>query len=338
MYHVFLGAPTAKEVLQTADSSASWNWTTVSSGPIKPQSSSDFSYLLPPATLEAASRRISLIYRNIIFQDNDGNNDDEDPFDTTQESEGLPFFFVTPVAEQKSGSIITWDPTPSYVDHSRSIHKSKSFINASTSRFQTQTQLTQESQSYNYSDTSSIARFPQFHFSLHILTSLSSLSAQAQSGKKGSAKVNVLLAVLEVEGPDTIRTKKGPDAGKEISILKMILGDEDGNVCKLVAWREIAEAWGGTDKNSIGVKRGDIVLIQSESSFIMHVYRCPISCYLYDASRIWTRFFHDVAFLASCVWVRALTFSSTLTSLLFNQPQSTFFFSAEINVYSQTMF
>ncbi|KAK7437955.1 hypothetical protein VKT23_018390 [Stygiomarasmius scandens] len=248
MYHVFLGAPTAKEVLQTADSSASWNWTTVSSKSIKPQSSSDFSYLLPPATLEAASRRISLIYRNIIFQDNDGNNNDEDPFDTTQESEG---------------SIITWDPTPSYVNHSRSIHKSKSFINASASRFQTQTQLTQESQSYNYSDTSSIARFPQFHFSLHILTSLSSLSAQAQSGKKGSAKVNMLLAVLEVEGPDTIRTKKGPDAGKEISILKMILGDEDGNVCKLVAWREIAEAWGGTDKNSIGVKRGDIVLIQN---------------------------------------------------------------------------
>ena len=93
MYHVFLGAPTAKEVLQTADSSASWDWTTVSSKPIKPQSSSDFSYLLPPATLEAASRRISLIYRNIIFQDNDGNNNDEDPFDTTQESEGLPFFF-----------------------------------------------------------------------------------------------------------------------------------------------------------------------------------------------------------------------------------------------------
>jgi hypothetical protein len=69
--------------------------------------------------------------------------------------------------------------------------------------------------------------------------------------------VNVLLATLEVEGPDTVHVKKGPDAGKEVSVLKMILGDEDGSVCKLTAWREVADAWG-----ALGVKRGDIIYLE----------------------------------------------------------------------------
>jgi hypothetical protein len=70
-------------------------------------------------------------------------------------------------------------------------------------------------------------------------------------------KVNALLATLEVEGPDTVHVKKGPDAGKEVSVLKMILGDEDGSVCKLTAWREVADAWG-----ALGVKRGDIIYLE----------------------------------------------------------------------------
>jgi hypothetical protein len=79
---------------------------------------------------------------------------------------------------------------------------------------------------------------------------------------KGSRKINVLLAALEVEGPDAIRIKKGVDAGKEVSLLKMVLGDEDGNICKLTAWREVAESWGGA-KLAPGAKRGDILLITS---------------------------------------------------------------------------
>lgn len=70
--------------------------------------------------------------------------------------------------------------------------------------------------------------------------------------------MNVLLAALEVEGPDAVRVKKGLDAGKEVSILKMILGDEEGSVCKLTAWRDIADAWG-----TLGVKRGDIIYLES---------------------------------------------------------------------------
>ncbi|KAH9486173.1 hypothetical protein JR316_0000237 [Psilocybe cubensis] len=118
-----------------------------------------------------------------------------------------------------------------------------------------------ESQSFgNYSDASSIARFPSFHFNLHTLTSLSSL---VERKFKGSVKISCLLAVLEVEGPDTIRIKNGAEAGKEVSILKIVLGDEEGTVCKLTAsWREIAEDWGGAGK-AVATKRGDIVYLEN---------------------------------------------------------------------------
>jgi hypothetical protein len=126
---------------------------------------------------------------------------------------------------------------------------------------------TQESQSYDYSDASSIARFPAFHFSLNALTTLTAL---AKSRVKGTQKVTLLLAVLEVDGPDSFRFKKGKDAGKESFVLKMILGDEDGNVCKLTAWREVAQDWGGCG-DEIGAKRGDILLLTG---------RPNVSCWL----------------------------------------------------------
>ena len=78
-----------------------------------------------------------------------------------------------------------------------------------------------------------------------------------------NAKVNVLAAILEVEGPDTIRVKKGRDAGKELSMLKLIIADEDGAVCRIVAWSSVAEQWGGCLATEDGVKRGDVVLFQS---------------------------------------------------------------------------
>ena len=144
------------------------------------------------------------------------------------------------------------------------------FEEKSTTSSQLESQLdslldTRNSQSFrDYSDASSIARFPTFHFNLHTLTSLSQLS---ENKFKGSIKINVLLAVLEVEGPDTIRIKKGPEAGKEVAILKMILGDEEGTACKLTAWREVAEEWGGSG-NTVAAKRGDIVHIESKRIFV----------------------------------------------------------------------
>jgi hypothetical protein len=105
---------------------------------------------------------------------------------------------------------------------------------------------------------------------------LSSLSAQASRTKnaagKFTSKVNLLLAVLEIEGPDTIRIKKGADAGKEVSILKIILGDEENEVCKLTAWREVAEEWGGYSKTE-AAKRGDVVYLESEHSVSCSTHR-----------------------------------------------------------------
>lgn len=75
-------------------------------------------------------------------------------------------------------------------------------------------------------------------------------------------KVNLLAAVLEAEGPDTIRIKKGPDAGKEVSLLKIVIGDEEGQVCRLTAWREVAERWGGSYPDETSLQRGDVVYLQ----------------------------------------------------------------------------
>lgn len=64
-YRVFTGAPSAKDVSQpTSD----YHWRTVSS--------KTPAYGFPPATLEAASLRISLLYQNIIFGESDEHPDD----------------------------------------------------------------------------------------------------------------------------------------------------------------------------------------------------------------------------------------------------------------------
>lgn len=147
------------------------------------------------------------------------------------------------------------------------------------SRIQPETQETQETNSYSYSgmntdaSDTSIARFPEFHFSLHTLSSLTALDRWPGDGNPDAYpfhtnkhKVNLLVAIFEVEGPDTIHIKRGPEAGREVSILKVIVGDEDGGVCRLTAWREVAERWGGTysDSTEPSIKRGDIVHLQSQ--------------------------------------------------------------------------
>lgn len=88
------------------------------------------------------------------------------------------------------------------------------------------------------------------------------------SDQSNKRKVDLLVAIFEIEGPDTIRIKRGVDAGKEVSVLKVIVGEPGGTVCKLTAWREIADRWGGnySDSNEASLKRGDIVHLQSEDS------------------------------------------------------------------------
>ncbi|KAJ3994309.1 hypothetical protein F5050DRAFT_1575845 [Lentinula boryana] len=256
MYHIFLGAPRAKILLQSSQENIQYTWTTIPSY----QNTAGSPYLLPPpATLEAASRRISLMYQNAIFQNDESEEEPEEC-----EEEGSYSYGRSADCFPGTSTLITWAPTPMDAEISKEntrLANSRSFINTTT-RLEIESQETQESQSFNYSDSSSIANFPKFHFNLHSITSLAAIQKLGKTDY-GSTKFNVLLAVLEVEGPDTIRTKKGPDAGKEISILKMILGDEDGSVCRLTAWREIADVWGGSGPKDVGAKRGDVVLIEN---------------------------------------------------------------------------
>ena len=72
MYRVFLGAPPKADIFNDANS---YKWHTISSTDSYSKSTtrlgveSTQSFIFPLATLEAASHRISLIYKNIIFDD-----------------------------------------------------------------------------------------------------------------------------------------------------------------------------------------------------------------------------------------------------------------------------
>lgn len=76
-------------------------------------------------------------------------------------------------------------------------------------------------------------------------------------------KTCLLLAVLEVDGPDEVTIRRGPDAGRVVSVLRLIIGDEESTIRKLVAWREVAETWGGAAQEAVGIRRGDVVYFES---------------------------------------------------------------------------
>ena len=62
-YHVFLGAPTARELLEN-DKDATFWWLRITDN-----LPSAITYTIPPATLEEAHRRISKLYADINFDD-----------------------------------------------------------------------------------------------------------------------------------------------------------------------------------------------------------------------------------------------------------------------------
>lgn len=233
--------------------------------------------ILPTQAFDDASRRISLVYQNVIFNDsfdeNDGSlgEEDNDSNDILGGAGTCCFYHSLLCAGAlcclDQTTAITWLPTqPEKAQQISSGALSRQSTNelllmSKTRSLIVETQETQDSLSVDYNDASSIAHFPAFHFNLHSLISLTQLVKGKFIGTKRIP--SILLAVLEVEGPDIIRIKNGKDAGKEVGILKMILGDEGGTICKLTAWREVAERWGGGLPNATSVKRGDVVLIES---------------------------------------------------------------------------
>jgi len=236
-YRVFLGAPSPAN-LYCNEGDFEWETFTTATP------------VLDASIFEAASRRISRLYENMIFAE----EDDED-IEGASDGNLLDAEYSSRAAE----TFITWSPTQNRTgDASRS--------QVSSGAQESTIEETQETTSHEYSDTSSIGRFPHFSFNLHTLRLVKALVEMAKSSRtKGTLKVNVLMAVLEVEGPDAVTIRKGQYAGNQVSILKMILGDGDGNILKLTAWRDVAEMWGiGTDVQ-LPIRRGDVVLFQSVS-------------------------------------------------------------------------
>lgn len=121
-----------------------------------------------------------------------------------------------------------------------------------------------ETESQNVSD-SSIMHLPTFHIPLRQLVKVSSLLEFCNEvgnddpfAAGGSRTIPaVLVAIMDVDGPTTITLKKGLDAGKEVALLKLVLGDPEGGMIKLTAWRDAAERW-GTE-----IRKGDVVLLQN---------------------------------------------------------------------------
>lgn len=245
-YHVFLGAPSPASLCRD-ESDFGWETYTTKTP------------ILDASVFEAASRRISRLYENIIFAE----DEDEDIADASGK-----IFLDAEHSSRAAETFITWSPTQNRTKDTPRSQGSSGPLQEST------IEETQETASYEYSDTSSIGRFPHFSFNLHTLRLVKALLDMAKSSKiKGTLKVNVLMAVLEVEGPDTVTIRKGQHTGDQVPILKMILGDGDGNVLKLTAWRDVAEMWGiGTDTQP-PIRRGDVVLFQSPSSITSRIRR-----------------------------------------------------------------
>lgn len=269
-YAVFLGAPSPSTTL--SDDGILYQWRTLESAtyPASKDTVIDFFSGYPSSALDGASRRISTIYENIIFADNDEDEGDtqtveEELIGDDQGGEAKP-------SRRRCGSshssdrttLITWAATTQpecETDSARRITLRTSTVScAAASSWQNNLETQEDGHSansytYAYSSTSSIARFPDFHFSLGTLSALAS----------ARGKACLLLAVLEVDGPDEVTLRRGPDAGRVVSVLRLIVGDEASTIRKLTAWREIAESWGGTaqDTVGVGVRRGDVVYFES---------------------------------------------------------------------------
>ena len=107
-------------------------------------------------------------------------------------------------------------------------------------------------------DSISIARLPSFHLPINRLSRIESV-LRIENSAYSTRKVCLLVAILEMEGPNIVRIKKGQEAGKEVPVLKLVVGDEEGKIVKITVWRERAEEWGEM------VRKGDVVYMRGTS-------------------------------------------------------------------------
>lgn len=104
-------------------------------------------------------------------------------------------------------------------------------------------------------DNISIARLPSFHIPVNRLSNIESV-LRIENSAYPVRKVCLLVAILDMEGPNVVRVKKGQYAGKETTVLGLVVGDEEGKIAKITVWRECAEEWSGM------VQKGDVVYLR----------------------------------------------------------------------------
>jgi hypothetical protein len=111
------------------------------------------------------------------------------------------------------------------------------------------------------SSDASIVRLPTFGIPINHLASFKQLMQPNSVHEiSNSKKISVLAGILDIAGPDYIRIRKGVDAGLEVALLKIVIGDEDGGICKVTVWRDLAEEWGQL------LNRSDVVLFRGETN------------------------------------------------------------------------
>jgi hypothetical protein len=259
-----------------------YQWRTLESAidPASRDTSIDSFSGYPSSALDGASRRISSMYENIIFADDDEEEGDTQTVEDELIGDGqggeakLSHHRCDSSYLSDRTTLITWAATtqPERENDATSRlatlrvpipSRAASPSGEDISNLETQEDgHSADSRYYAYhahSSTSSIARFPDFRFSLGTLSALAS----------ARGKTCLLLAVFEVDGPDEVTLRRGPEAGRVVSVLRLVVGDEGSTIRKLTAWREIAESWGGgTSRDddtvvSVGLRRGDVVYFES---------------------------------------------------------------------------
>ena len=146
--------------------------------------------ILDVSVVEAGSRRISRLYEDMNFVE-----DDDEDIEGKSDGDFLDAEHSSRAAEWSTTQNCTRNTSESQVS---------SDLRESTM------EETQETASHECSDTSSIGRFPHFSFNLHTLRLVKALVEMAKSSRlKESLKVNVLMVAFEVEGPDVVTIRKG---------------------------------------------------------------------------------------------------------------------------------
>jgi hypothetical protein len=289
-YRVFLGAPLASS---TSKSELEWHDIHITSnlgyvvGQTSQRAESEPS---PPKGKGSQQSAIARLIDGVSFND-DGITESlelslrEDLLDGAHFSRVYDKYGLTWTADTVGFTKeITWDPTAtgestSWVSHTQDSEMISFLRTSQLSTTKANTSKREESQAGNgtsldltsmfdesYSndmtptfDTQhgniSIARLPSFHIPVNRISSIESV-LQIENSAYPTRKVCLLVAILDMEGPNVVRVKKGKDAGTEAAVLGLVVGDEEGKIAKITVWKERAEEW------SEMVRKGDIVYLR----------------------------------------------------------------------------